>query len=236
MPWPRTPIAFFGEFKKRAGWALLIGAINLVGIAYGFYYYRAQFATTPWWLWVFVPDSPLAVLWAELALAAWWLQEKRGASHETWWEASLDTLAFVGNVQVGLWTVYVLSAYAGFGTFDFLHGGPVELNTVLLVGHAGMAVLGLVFVQGMRERSGRARRTMGIGLAVGAAYYLANDILDYAGQNLGFDYQHNGCGLRPYTVPCDLHGPETMLAFVTFGLTLGGLAALWALVRRAPAP
>jgi len=133
----------FGYFKRNKWWALLIGVINLVGIVYGFYYYGQQFAVTPWYWWLFVPDSPLAVLWAELALVAYWIGKP-----QRW----LDALAFVGNVQVGLWTVYVLLAFAGdFHTLDFLNGGPLALNTVLLVGHAGMAALALIFVEDLRK-------------------------------------------------------------------------------------
>jgi uncharacterized membrane protein YpjA len=228
--WPnplREPIAFFGRFKAHAGWALLIGAINLLGIVYGFIYYEPQFAVTPWYLWLFVPDSPLAVLWAELALLAAWLGRRVMA---------LEALAFVGNVQVGLWTVYVLLAYAPeFGTLDFLHGGPVSLNTILLVGHFGMAVLALIFVQGIRDcrsshRGGRAL----VGIAIALAYYLANDALDYFGPNFnvgGADAAAFGCaGMRPYTVPCD-PAREPALMAVTFALTLLATAALWALTR-----
>jgi uncharacterized membrane protein YpjA len=203
----------FHHFKRTPGWAVLIALINLVGIAYGFYYYREQFGITPWWWWPLVPDSPLAVLWAELALLAYWLKRQ---------SAVLDALAFVGNVQVGLWTCYVLLAYApSFGTLDFLAGGPVRLNTVLLVGHLGMAVLALIFVQGLRARRARSPRSALVGIGVAAAYYLVNDVIDYFGP----DYVGRGCGLRPYTVPCD-PAMEPLLAAVTLGLTLAAAAAL----------
>lgn len=213
-------VGFFGSFKEHRAWAALIAAINLVGIAYGFYYYRAQFAVTPGWLWWLVPDSPLAVLWAELALAAYWFLPRQ---RRRWlW---LDAMAFVGNVQVGLWTCYVLLAYeTQFHTLDFLQGeGPVSLNTVLLVGHFGMAVLGLIYVKGLRQ----AQAWWALGVA--AAYYLVNDIVDYFGP----DHLGTGCGLRPYTVPCDA-AKEPALTVVTFALTLGSLALLaWLMRRRA---
>ncbi|MEA3202129.1 MAG: hypothetical protein QOE90_3557 [Thermoplasmata archaeon] len=205
-----------GWFKRTPGWARLIGAINLVGIVYGFYYYwrYQQFQQTPVALWIFVPDSPLAVLWAELALVAYWLKRRPG------W---LDALAFVGNVQVGLWTCYVLVAYAPYmGTFDFSHGVP--LNLVLLGGHFGMAVLGLVFLQGLRDEGRLGRGRVLAALAIAATYYLVNDALDYFGPS--FYPGTAPCGMRPITVPCIPGGPETGLTLVTFGLTLAGLAAL----------
>jgi uncharacterized membrane protein YpjA len=217
------PVAFFGRFKTTPGWAVLIALINLVGIAYGFYYYLPQFRVTPVWLWPFVPDSPLAVLWAELALLAFWLRRRPG------W---LDALAFVGNVQVGLWTAYVLLAYAPYmGTFDTEpwpggFQGP-SLNAVLLVGHLGMAVLGLIFLQGLRDEARADRRRVAWALGIAAGYYLVNDALDYFGPDFGGAVVGHGCGMRPYTVPCLAGGPETALTAVTFGLTLVGLAALW---------
>jgi uncharacterized membrane protein YpjA len=210
-------VAFFGRFKTARAWAAIIAAINLVGIVYGFYYYREQFAVTPVWLWPFVPDSPLAVLWAELALIAYWIGWRPGA---------LDALAFVGNVQVGLWTVYVLLAYASdFGTY------AMNLNTILLAGHAGMAVLGTIFLDGLRKEHGVAPRRAWIAIGVAAAYYLVNDALDYLGRYVGLDFVGRGCGLRPFTVPCRLGAPESWLAAVTFGLTLLGVVTMALVVR-----
>lgn len=211
-------VDFFGSFKEHRAWALFIALVNLVGIAYGFYYYREQFAVTPVWLWWLVPDSPLAVLWAELALAAYWLLP-RGKSDRWLW---LDALAFVGNVQVGLWTCYVLLAYEGhFGTLDVVQGGSLTLNTILWFGHLGMAVLALIYVKGLRA----AQAWWALGIA--AAYYLVNDVVDYFGP----DHVGRGCGLRPSTVPCD-PVQEPVLAAVTFGLTLFSLTVLALLMRR----
>jgi hypothetical protein len=138
-------------------------------------------------------------------------------------------------VQVGLWTCYVLVAYAPYmGTFDFSQGVP--LNLVLLGGHFGMAVLGLVFLEGLREE-GRVRPArLYAALGVAAAYYLANDVLDYFGPS--FYPTTAPCGMRPITVPCLPGAPETQLTLVTFALTLAGLAALaWiAWPRRASPP
>lgn len=211
---PRTVLGFFGWFKRTPGWAWLIAAVNLVGIAYGFYYYARyrQFQQTPPALWIFVADSPLAVLWAELALVAFWTKRRPG------W---LDALAFVGNVQVGLWTCYVLVAYGDrMGTFDFSDGIP--LNLVLLAGHFGMALLGLVFLEGLRAEGRRNRARLAWAVGIAAAFYLVNDALDYFGPRL----YGTSCGMRPITVPCLPGGPEQALTVVTFGLTLVGVAAL----------
>lgn len=213
--------AWFGRFKTVPGWALAVAALNVGGILYGFYYYLPQLARTPVAYWPFVPDSPLAVLWAQLALGAYWLHRWRTGRREEatgLGAASLDALAALGNVQVGLWTVYVLVRYAdAFGTF------ALNVSTLLLVSHAGMAALGLLFLHGMRQRA-RARPLVQLaGLGCAAAYYLVQDWLDYFGP----DFMDRGCAMRPHTVPCE-PGLEAALAAVTFGLTLcvsAGLAA-----------
>lgn len=227
--WPRPlSVAWFGRFKVVPRWAILIALVNLVGIAYGFYYYAPQFAKTPPWLWPLVPDSPLAVLWAELALLLYWLHRWRGGVGEPRGvlAATLDGLAFIGNVQVGLWTVYVLLAYAdAFGTYT------LNLNTVLLAGHAGMAVLALIFVAGVRRRFFEAPRAQWTGFGIALAYYLLQDAVDYFGPS----YLGTDCGLRPHTVPCDA-SMEGVLAAVTFSLTLLAAGALLLLARSRGPP
>lgn len=202
-------------FKDRPAARRAIVAIDLVGVAYGFLYYAQydQFALTPALLWPFVPDSPLAVLWALLALLA--LERDRRAP-------ALDALAFVGNVQVGLWTAYVLTRHAdAFRTFD-----GVTLNGILLVAHLGMAAHALVFAHDLRNDWAAHRRAW---LGVPLAYYVVNDVLDYFWT--GVVYPENaGCpGIRPITIPCA--NDDVLLAAVTFALTLGSVALLWALAR-----
>lgn len=225
---PATPrflsFPWFAHFKVTPRWGLAVALVNLVGILYGFYYYLPQFEKTPPALWLFAPDSPLAVLWAELALGLYWLRRWRTGRREEapgLGGATLDALAFVGNVQVGLWTVYVLVAYAGaFDTFT------LNLNTVLLAGHAGMVLLGLLFVDGMRARARVRRGVQMAGIALAAAFYLVQDALDYFGP----DYMGRGCGMRPHTVPCE-PGLEAILAGVTFALTVASTLLLAWLVR-----
>lgn len=219
-------IGWLGRFKTTPGWAFAVGALNLAGILYGFYDYLPQFARTPAVFWPFVPDSPLAVLWAQLALLAYWAHRWRGRRGEPPGvvAATLDALAVLGTVQVGLWTVYVLTAYAGaFDTF------ALNLNSVLLVAHAGMVGLGLLYLQGVRLRARARPRVQAAGLALATAYYLVQDALDYFGP----DFMDRGCAMRPHMVPCDPR-LEAALAGVTFGLTLAVAAgvALWLVLDR----
>lgn len=226
----RDLLALFGWFRTSPPWVLLIALVNVVGIAYGFFYYREQFAITPWWLWPFVPDSPLAVLWAELALLGGYVWARRGKTPGRWLD-SLEALAWIGNAQVGLWTVYVLVVYGDrMGTFETEtwpggFQGP-SLNMVLLLAHAGMVLLGLLFLHGLRERARAAPGRLALAATVAGGYYLVNDALDYFGP----DYVGRGCGLRPYTVPCD-PALESALTATTIGLTLAALAFLLVAAR-----
>jgi len=58
--WAAPLPAWLEDVAFRFVW--LIVAVNLAGTAFGFWYYRGQFARTPAELWVFVPDSPAATL------------------------------------------------------------------------------------------------------------------------------------------------------------------------------
>jgi uncharacterized membrane protein YpjA len=219
-------VEWLGGFKRHLGWAATIALTCVVGIAYGFWYYTPQFRVTPFAYWPFVPDSPLAVLWGLLALAGYWLTRARLRETDApRWLDALDALAWVGNVQVGLWTVYVLVVYAdSFGTYT------LNLNTVLLAAHAGMVALGAIFLAGLRARVRADRRRLALPLGVAAGYYLINDALDYFGP----DFRGRGCGLRPYTVPCDAT-LEPLLTGVTFGLTVVSLLVLAAVIWPARA-
>lgn len=108
-------------------WIWVIVAINLAGTAFGFWYYRAQLGRT--WIvgWPFVPDSPIATLFIAAAFAVWAL----GRRNEY-----LNTLAFYGNIKLGLWTPWVLVAFAD----RFLVINPLPMYTFLVVSHLGMVV------------------------------------------------------------------------------------------------
>ena len=107
-----------------------IVAINLMGTAFGFYYYGGQLSNTPVEMWLFVPDSPMATLFVALALASW----KLGRPQE--W---LIALAFFGNVILGGWTVWVHLAF--YEQFGFL-GEP--MRQFLIWSHAARVLQAFV--------------------------------------------------------------------------------------------
>ncbi len=198
------------RFKEdpRLRWSIV--AVNLVGIAYGFWYYRFQFlATDPWW-WLVVPDSPMAVLLATVPLVLYgW----------GWRSDVLDAIAVVANVKVGVWTAFVLVYYPSFGAFQ----GPLvtNLDFWLFWGHLGMALEAGVFLHDLRPLPARWW-----GILAGG--FLLQDALDYVLVDPGY---FAACdGLRTMNVPCD-PAREPALTAVAFGLTLITFAGLWWYLR-----
>lgn len=121
--------------RRLEGFALqhawLIVAINLAGTAFGFWYYRFQFAGTPAAMWPWVPDSPLATLFIAVSLALWTL----GRSNEV-----VNMLAFFGNIKLGLWTPYTLVVFSD----AFLAGTAFPMYAFLLTSHLGMVLQAFV--------------------------------------------------------------------------------------------
>lgn len=64
------------NFGLNIAWLVVV--INLVGTAFGFWYYGYQFGIEPTAMWPLVPDSPVATLFIALSLALW----KLGRSNE----------------------------------------------------------------------------------------------------------------------------------------------------------
>jgi uncharacterized membrane protein YpjA len=147
-------------------WPVVV--VNLVGTAFGFWYYGFhpfseptvtwQFAGEPTAMWLFVPDSPVATLFIALAFAAW----KLGRANEY-----LSALAFFGCWKLGLWTPVMLVAFAD----GFLASTALPLYVFLVVSHLAMVVEGFV-IHRISDFPVRA-------VAVAAAWYGLNDVLDY---------------------------------------------------------
>ncbi len=135
----------------------LIVAVNLLGTAFGFYYYGPQLSQTPPEMWVFVPDSPIATLFIALALASWKL------GHPQEW---LIALAFFGNIILGGWTVWVHVAF--WEQFGYLHPA---MRHFLIWSHAAMVLQAFVLHR-IGEFPPRA-------VGVATLWYAADTTVDY---------------------------------------------------------
>lgn len=164
MAWPdRDPLPWYvaplpERLEDVANRLLpLIVVVNLLGTAFGFYYYIPQLQHEPLALWALVPDSPIATFFVAMSLLCWYVGRQ-----QKW----LDALAFVGCLKLGLWTPFVLLLFkSGFA------GDSVWMYNFLFWAHLSMAVEAFV-VHRYSDFPVKA-------VAVAVAYYLLNDVVDY---------------------------------------------------------
>lgn len=150
-PLPRT----IENLGLRLAW--LVVAINLVGTAFGFWYYRFQFTMTPVVMWPFVPDSPLATLFIACSIALWKLDRNSEV---------VNMFAFFGCIKLGLWTPYVLLAF--FPAWAGLH--PAMFN-FLFWSHLAMVVEAFVIH--------RYSTFPGWAIGVALTWYTVDLVVDY---------------------------------------------------------
>ncbi len=136
--------------------AIFIG--NAIGAVVGMiYWYGGRFATSPWYLWPFIPDSPGSTFMVLPALALI-LRRRPG------WPL-LNAFAAFGVIKYGLWTV-------AFWSLFWLNGGPLTLESVAMTfTHLVMTGEGLFLLYYAR---GTLRAAMGLGL-----WFAFNDWMDY---------------------------------------------------------
>jgi uncharacterized membrane protein YpjA len=130
--------------------------INVLGSIYGYFWYRQQLSETPFYLWPFVPDSPLS----STLFAAALLFHLTGAT-----KPLFQVLACTVSIKYGIWAVILITHY-------WLSGGPVTpTETMLWISHLGMAAEGAIFL-----------RTYKFGITaiiISGAWMLVNDLMDY---------------------------------------------------------
>ncbi|WP_210425017.1 DUF1405 domain-containing protein [Halorussus halobius] len=155
------------DLALRYAWAIV--AVNLVGTAFGFWYYgfhpvplsdsliTLQFGVEPPVMWPLVPDSPMATLFVAASLALW----KLGRNSEV-----VNALAFVGCLKLGLWTPFTLLAFA-----DGFSYNSVFMYNFLFWSHLGMVAEAFVLHRYSDFPVGA------VFVAVG--WYLLNDVVDY---------------------------------------------------------
>jgi len=153
-----TLYAWFKTFMLSPLVVLGIFIGNGIGAVAGLiYWYGGHLARSPWYLWPFIPDSPLSTFWVlpALVLILW---RKPGWP---WFNA----FAAFGVIKYGLWTVAFWSLY-------WANGGIVSLEGVAMsFTHAVMALEGLFLL-------GYTRLTKWVALGLGG-WFLLNDWIDF---------------------------------------------------------
>lgn len=137
---------------------LALAIINFVGFLYGIYYYWHQLNATPFYLWIFTLDSPLAVLL--FVLVSYFLYYDKKIPQ---W---LLLLAIAGLVKYGLWTALVIVLF-----WDYFFAASPVIYSINFPLHIGMVLEAMVLIARLRPRMSD--------LAVVLLFFLINDILDY---------------------------------------------------------
>lgn len=138
---------------------LNLAAVNIAGTAFGFFFYYPQLGDNPIHLWLFIPDSPLATLFAALTFLLITHRKRKSI---------IEALAVIGNLKYGLWTVFVLIYYSEI----FYAGNPLWMYLFLLVSHLGMA-LQAFFIAEISEIDIKA-------FLAASSWFIVNDIIDYS--------------------------------------------------------
>jgi uncharacterized membrane protein YpjA len=135
----------------------VVAVADLGGALAGYtYWYGATILASPWYYWIFVPDCPLAAMFAGLALLAYHYGRR--------WEW-LGLFAVGTCLKYGLWTVVSWSV-------DFSRGGPYTLEGVgMAVTHFILIIEGLILMRFVRYRLWP--------VVIASLYLVANDLADY---------------------------------------------------------
>ncbi len=140
-------------------WLLI--AILVIAILYGFYYYIYAFQQTSPLLWLFVPDSPLSILFALIVI----LGILKGRL-----QLLLQYLASISLIKYGIWTIAIMGF---FYPQEYLSQGRLPESLLLfIIPHIGMVALAILTLPSKRSLSF---------LSIALLFFLLNDYLDYFG-------------------------------------------------------
>ncbi len=152
-PWVR--FARWAVETPAVLWLLVL--VNLGSAVPGYlFWYEDSLSRTPWYAWLFVPDSPLSVTFMGAVLIAFHYGRR--------WEI-LGLIAAGACVKYGLWTDFVWFA-------DYLSGGGYHITAITMsFTHFGMVVEGFILATFLRFRP--------YAVGVASLFFIANDVMDY---------------------------------------------------------
>lgn len=165
------------ENKKEI--LFLLALINLIGFAYGIYYYSNQLSEWNPLYWILIIDCPLQALLVGIIfmINPNIIEEEKGRITRNEIKAAkqnpgnfvefLTNFTSIGSIKYGLWTMIIILLYSQY----FLVGeGSLEYY-ILLIAHFGLFLEG-VLLAGIYEIKTRD-------LLVISLFYLFNDYSDY---------------------------------------------------------
>ena len=147
-----------GKLLNNKNFLLLLILTNSIGFLFGIYYYWHQLIETPFFIWIFVIDSPLPVLCYAVICSLIYLNKKL--------PRIITYLTIVGLIKYGIWTILALIL-----NFDYFFGINAMLYSVIAISHFGMILEGLSL---MPRLNIKARDFF-----VVLSFFLLNDFFDY---------------------------------------------------------
>ena len=196
----------------------LIIFINIIGSAFGLYYYWDQLMMTPWYYWLFVPDCPLytfLLIFALLFIAA-------GKRFDT-----LNTVTAVGLATYGAWTMLILLYFSEV----FFSPENALMSCALWISHCGMALESVLLLPYIKK----ARI---VSWAVAGAWFFVLAFFNYF---VWFTYNGLPMRLHPLAVMeyyaqgtagfAALSAKLNTVMYLTFALSVAGIIVMFALSR-----
>lgn len=138
----------------------IVGLINLAGTLYGYYWYEPQLATSKWYFYLFIPDSPTASLFFTIIVFLWIFGRR---------SRLFEALAFVTLIKYGVWAV-VMNALM-LNELGTSNAYLTTMALMLMVSHGAMAFQALLFSPLMTFRVKE--------LVLVAIWVVHNDVVDY---------------------------------------------------------
>lgn len=138
----------------------VVGLINLAGTLYGYYWYEPQLATSKWYFYPFIPDSPTASLFFTIIVFLWIFGRR---------SRLFEALAFVTLIKYGVWAV-VMNALM-LNELGTSNAYLTTMALMLMVSHGAMAFQALLFSPLMTFRIKE--------LVLVAIWVVHNDVVDY---------------------------------------------------------
>lgn len=140
----------------------LIGIANLIGFAYGIYYYSGQLAEWSPLFWILIIDCPLQAF----LVGSLFISSSVGKTGGKLFELTAK-FASAGSIKYGIWTMFIILFHSEY----FLTGDGLETYALLFFAHLGLLIEGLVISSAYKMR---LKET-----ALICLLYLINDYSDY---------------------------------------------------------
>lgn len=147
--------------KKRLFFWILVLLTGLLGASGFWVFYGQELSSSPFWLWLFIPDSPLFACFFVLCVLLIWFKKEA-----SWFLV----LVSVGLVKYGISSI-ILHGKHLYLNYELTGVLMVLVSVYVIVSHLFMA-FEVVFLT-------RYVKKLWLGVLIGLVFFLVNDYLDF---------------------------------------------------------